>query len=163
MHTVFIALRVERILYQADLTCEIKEKGLMTQQNASPKQQDGTVPAGTVVELTRTDFEQVVARHPVVFIDFWAPWCGPCRTFAPIYKAAAERHPDILFAKVNVNEQQELAVKFGIRAIPTLAVFKDQAVVFSQPGALPSAALDQVIQQIVNNEQGRDHAKHANS
>lgn len=84
----------------------------------------------------------------MVLIDFWAPWCAPCRSFAPTFDAASEKHQDIIFAKVNTEQQQELASVFNIRSIPTLMFFRDQIIVFSQPGALPANALEQLIGQV---------------
>ena len=98
-----------------------------------------------VVELTKENFEQVVTSHPMVVVDFWAPWCGPCRGFAPVFESVAEANPDVVFAKVNTDEEQEIAQHFQIRSIPTLMVFKDQIIVFSQPGALPQGAFEQVV------------------
>ena len=98
-----------------------------------------------VVELTKDNFEQVVTSNSTVIIDFWAPWCGPCKGFAPVFDRVAESNPDVVFAKVNTDEEQEIAGHFQIRSIPTLMVFRDQIIVFSQPGALPQNALEQVI------------------
>ena len=98
-----------------------------------------------VVELTKENFEQVVTSNPTVIVDYWAPWCGPCRGFAPVFEKVAQMHPDVVFAKVNTDEEQEIAAHFQIRSIPTLMVFKEQIIVFSQPGALPQGALEEVV------------------
>jgi thioredoxin len=98
-----------------------------------------------VIELSNENFEQTIRDNNLVIVDFWAPWCGPCRSFAPIYEQASEKYPDVVFAKVNTEEQHELAGYFEIRSIPTLMVFREQIILFAQPGALPAAALDMVI------------------
>lgn len=98
-----------------------------------------------VVELTKDNFEQVITSNPTVIVDYWAPWCGPCRGFAPVFERVAEQNPDAVFAKVNTDDEQEIASHFQIRSIPTLMVFREQIIVFSQPGALPQSALEQVV------------------
>lgn len=100
------------------------------------------------VELNKDNFEQNVASNDIMLVDFWASWCGPCQRFAPTYEAISEKHPNIVFAKVNTEEQPELASYFQIRSIPTLMVFREQTVLFAQPGALPGAALEDLIQQV---------------
>jgi thioredoxin 1 len=97
------------------------------------------------IELTRENFEDVVTGHAMVMVDFWAPWCAPCRAFAPTYEAASERHPDVVFGKVNTEAQPELAAAFDIRSIPTLMFFREQVVLYAEPGSLPPAVLEDVI------------------
>ena len=109
------------------------------------------------VELTQENFEQTVNDNAMVIIDFWAPWCGPCRGFAPIYEKASETHPDVIFAKVNTDEQQELAGAFAIRSIPTLMVFREKVILFQQAGALPGNALEQVIAQAKSVDMAKVH------
>jgi thioredoxin len=99
-----------------------------------------------VLELTKDNFVPSIDGHPFAVIDFWAPWCGPCRVFAPTFAAAAQRHPDVRFAKINTEEEQELAAHFHIRSIPTLMIFRDNIIVFAQAGALSASALDQVLE-----------------
>ena len=104
--------------------------------------------ANGTVEITQGNFKEVVERDGIVLIDWWAPWCGPCRVFGPTYEKVAERHPDITFGKVNTEAQPELAGSFEIRSIPTLMILRDKVLLFSQPGALPEAALDDLIRQV---------------
>ena len=98
-----------------------------------------------VMELTKENFEQVITSNATVIVDYWAPWCGPCRGFAPVFEKVSESHPDVVFAKVNTEVEQEIAAHFQIRSIPTLMIFRDNIIIFSQPGALPEGALEQVI------------------
>ncbi|HET6264406.1 MAG TPA: thioredoxin [Usitatibacter sp.] len=98
-----------------------------------------------VVELTKDNFEEVITSNSTVIVDYWAPWCGPCRGFAPVFEKVSEMHPDVVFAKVNTDDEQEIAAHFQIRSIPTLMVFRDQIIVFSQPGALPQGPFEQVV------------------
>ena len=98
--------------------------------------------------LTKDDFEQVVTANDTVIVDFWAPWCGPCRAFAPTFEAISEKYPGIVFAKVNTEDEPELAGQFEIRSIPTLMVFREKVLLFSQPGALPALALEAVIKKV---------------
>jgi thioredoxin len=98
-----------------------------------------------VLELTKDNFASSIDGHPFAVVDFWAPWCGPCRGFAPVFAAAAQRHPEIRFAKVNTEEEPEIAGHFQIRSIPMLMIFRDNIIVFAQAGALSAGALDQVL------------------
>ncbi|MCP2242554.1 thioredoxin [Lentzea rhizosphaerae] len=111
------------------------------------------------VELTTENFNDVVGGSGIVLVDFWAEWCGPCRAFAPTFEAASEKNEDITFGKVDTEAQQELAATFGIRSIPTLMIVREGVVLFSQPGALPGNALDDLIEQARKVDMEEVHAK----
>lgn len=109
------------------------------------------------IELDKDNFESTILNNDVVIIDFWAPWCGPCRGFAPIFEAASEKHPNIVFAKVNTEDQQELAASFQIRSIPTLMVFREKVILYSEAGSLPAQALDSLIDQVMGLDMAQVH------
>ena len=100
-----------------------------------------------VLELTKENFEQTVTENEFVVVDFWAPWCGPCQGFAPVYEKVSEEHEDIVFAKVDTQAEQDLAGYFNIRSIPTLMVFREKVIIYSQPGALPESGLVDVLKR----------------
>ena len=100
------------------------------------------------VELNQDSFQSAINDNDIVIVDFWAPWCGPCRSFAPTYESISEKHEDIVFAKVNTEEEQGIAAAFQIRSIPTLMIFREQIILFSQPGAMPAAQLEDIIKQV---------------
>ena len=110
-----------------------------------------------VIELNKDTFEQTVTDNDFVIVDFWAPWCGPCQGFAPVYEKVSEQHEDIVFAKVNTEDQQELAGYFQIRSIPTLMVFREKVIVFSQPGALPEGGFVDVINKAAELDMEKVH------
>lgn len=100
------------------------------------------------IDITKENFQSTIDDNDIVIVDFWASWCGPCKQFAPVFEAASELHQDIVFGKVNTEEQQELAGEFQVRSIPTLMIFREQIGVFMQPGALPPQALEEVIGKV---------------
>lgn len=98
--------------------------------------------------VTAAEFNDLISNNEIVIIDFWAPWCGPCRSFAPIYEKVSDKHTDIVFAKVNTEEEEELSTHFQIRSIPTLMIFREQVVLFAQPGMLSEGQLEEVISKV---------------
>ncbi len=111
------------------------------------------------VELTSENFESVVTGNDIVVVDFWAPWCGPCRQFAPTYEKASEKHEGVVFAKVNTEDQPQLAGEFGIRAIPTLMVFREKVILFSNAGAMTGGQFDQLVDQVKAVDMAQVHAE----
>jgi thioredoxin len=99
------------------------------------------------IELTHDNFQQTIENNAMVLVDFWASWCAPCRMFAPVFESVSESHPDVVFGKVNTEEEQVLAGMYQIRSIPTLMIFREQIAIFAQPGALPSSALQELVQK----------------
>jgi thioredoxin 1 len=99
------------------------------------------------INLTSENFKETIDNNGIVLVDFWAEWCGPCKMFAPIFQEVSEKHEDIVFGKINTEEEQQLAAMFQIRSIPTLMIFRDQIVIFAQPGMLPGSALEEIIQK----------------
>jgi thioredoxin 1 len=112
-----------------------------------------------VLELNEQNFEETILNNDFVVIDFWAPWCGPCRGFAPVYEAASEKHEGVIFAKVNTEEQQSLAAQFQIRSIPTLLIFREKVIIYAQPGALPAGAFDDLIARAKEVDMAQVHAE----
>ena len=111
------------------------------------------------VALNRDNFEQIVLGNDFVIVDFWASWCGPCKSFAPVYEAASERHPDVVFGKVNTDEEQDLAGAFEIRSIPTLMIFREKILVLTQPGALPAPTLEDLLEWVKDLDMDEVRAK----
>ena len=111
------------------------------------------------IELTNENFNETIENNDVVIVDFWAPWCGPCRMFAPTFEAVSEQYPHVVFAKLNTEDQQELAASFNIRSIPTLMVFREKIIIFSQAGMLPKAAFEQVVQKSLEVDMAVVHAE----
>ena len=112
-----------------------------------------------VLELTQENFNETIEGGKTVIIDFWAPWCGPCRAFAPTFEAVSEQYPDVVFAKINTEAEQELGASFNIRSIPTLMVFRERVILFTQAGMLPKAALEQVVERSLEVDMAKVHAE----
>jgi len=112
-----------------------------------------------VVELTAENFKDTIDGNGIVVVDYWAPWCAPCRSFAPTFEDAAERNPDITFAKINTEDEGELATTFQIRSIPTLMIFRERVIIFQQAGVLPGKALDELIEQAKDIDMEKVHAE----
>ena len=112
----------------------------------------------TTIALTKDNFEQVVTGNDIVIVDFWAPWCAPCRGFAPVFEAASEKHAGVVFAKVNTEEEPELAGHFEIRSIPTLMAFREKVLLFAQPGALPASGLEAIIKKVQELDMAQVHS-----
>ena len=111
------------------------------------------------IELTKENFNETIENNDTVIVDFWAPWCGPCRMFAPTFEAVSENYPNVVFAKLNTEDQQELAASFNIRSIPTLMVFREKVIIFSQAGMLPKAGFEQVVQKSLELDMAVVHAE----
>jgi thioredoxin 1 len=112
----------------------------------------------SVATLTTAQFEETIANHEMLVIDFWAAWCGPCKFFAPIFEQAATRHPEIAFAKVNVDEEQELAALFQVRSIPTVAFMREGIVIYAHSGALQPSELDEILTKVKELDMAQVHA-----
>lgn len=113
----------------------------------------------STIDITEEEFESTVLADGIVLVDFWASWCGPCKSFAPVYEASSEKHDDVVFAKVDTETEQQLSGGLGIQSIPTIMAFRDGVQVFSQPGALPEASLEDLISKIKDLDMDMVHAE----
>lgn len=113
----------------------------------------------STIELNQTSFQEAIEADKPLIVDFWASWCGPCRNFAPVFEAASEKHADFTFAKINTEEQQEIAAALKIRSIPTLMIFRERVMLFNQAGALSAAQLDDLINQVRDLDMSKIHAE----
>jgi thioredoxin 1 len=113
----------------------------------------------STLTLTKENFAETIGGNDIVLIDFWAAWCGPCRAFAPVFEGASESHPDVVFAKVDTEDQQELAGMFGITSIPTLVAFREKVLVFGEAGALPAPELEKVLVSVKELDMAEVHEK----
>ncbi len=109
------------------------------------------------INLTSENFESTIKENDIVILDFWAEWCGPCKSFAPVFESVSEKHPDIVFGKINTEEEQQLAASFQIRSIPTLMIFREQVILFSQPGALTEGQLEEIIGKVKELDMAKVH------
>ena len=107
--------------------------------------------------ITSENFESTIKDNDIVILDFWAEWCGPCKSFGPVFEAVSEKHPDIVFGKINTEEEQQLAASFQIRSIPTLMIFREQVILFSQPGALTEGQLEEIIGKVKELDMAKVH------